>query len=150
MNPFFAPITKRWEAGEFHDRLSAYVLSWRNHLSSDYVVVRAADQAATDQRAEDLYELLMDEEFRRRRKELGMSGLRADLRIGREYFSGARPDLLRFLQLLFLEQGMGDSPEKLAAHKANCTAYEEFLQIDLLPEERPYRGGREARPRQIQ
>jgi hypothetical protein len=144
MNPFFAPITKRWETGEFHDRLDAYVLSWRDHLSSDYVVVRAADQAAAHQRTEDLYELLMDEEFRRRRRELGTSGLRADLRVGREYFSGGQPDLLRFLQLLFLEQGAGDSPGTLAAHKANCAAYEEFLQIDLLPEERPYRGLRRA------
>ena len=145
MNPFFAPIANRWEAGEFQDRLSAYVLGWRDHLSSDYVVTRAADQAAADQRADDLYELLMNEEFRRRRKELGARGLRSDLRIGREHFSGGRPDLLRFLQLLFLEQGMGDTPARTsAAHKANCAAYEDFLQIDLLPEERPYRGLRRA------
>ena len=144
MNPFFAPIARRWETGEFHDKLDTYVLSWRDHLSSDYVVSRTAAQAAARQKTEFLYELLMSEEFRRRRKERGVSGLRADLRVGREYFSGEQPDLLRFLQLLLLEQGMGDSPEKLAAHEANCAAYEEFLQIDLLPEERPHRGLRRS------
>src|ERR1051326_7469385 len=126
--------------GEFRHRFREYCRNWKK-FREPVAFIHVVRHAAEDGRGDDLYQVLVDEEFRVERQALfGINELRSDLHIGREYFSSRSPDLLRYMQITFLEQATSDDPEIVIAHQRNCKGFEEFLQLDQLPEERLNRG----------
>ena len=129
-------ILREYHAGKYLAKLKAHTRAWRRH-PTPYVLANVVQNAAEDDRAEELYEVLLDDEFREiRQSRFGINDLRSDLQIGRDYFSAKRPDLIRYMQFIFLEQLTEDDPESLRAHQRHCQGMADFLQLDCLPTER--------------
>jgi hypothetical protein len=140
MSSLRSEVIKRSDAGEFRQRFREYCRNWKK-FRTPLAIGHVVGHAAEDGRGDDLYEVLFDEEFRTERQALfGVNELRSDLHIGRDYFSSCSPDLLRYMQITFLEQAASDDPEIVSAHRRNCKGFEEFLQLDRLPEERLNQG----------
>ncbi len=121
-------------------RFREYCQSWKSHQRRTAVenVVRLALE---DNRDDDLYEVLLDEDYRALRRSMsGAATLRADLEKGRRYFSSQRPDLLRYMQIAFAEQAADDDMSSLASHRQNCREFADFLQLDRLSAELPDTG----------
>ena len=84
--------------GRFRTILEEYCRHWRQN-PTHYVIDNAAVHLIKASDTANLYELLSDDQFRLRKKELfGINALRSDLQKGRFYFSGENPDLLRWSQ----------------------------------------------------
>ncbi|MEU9658726.1 hypothetical protein [Streptomyces chartreusis] len=130
-------IVERCNGGEFRERLRQYCLSWKR-FRTPYSLANVIRQAVEDDRADDLYNTLLDEEFRKLRTSLfGLNELRSDLYVGRDYFSRCRPDLVRYLQIMFAEPASAtDERDFLRYHQRNCEEFAEFLQLDVMPHER--------------
>ena len=91
-------------AGEFRSRLATYCGKWRNY-PTQYVLANAVRLFAETGRANELFDTLTHEEFRDlRRMRFGTNPLREDLRLGLDFFGRQQLDLLRYVQILFLER----------------------------------------------
>jgi hypothetical protein len=129
-------VIERWKGEEFRVRLREYSKAWKQ-FRTPYTVANVVRDAAEGDRADDLYEVLIDEDFHSlRQSQFGLNELRADLHIGRDYFSGRRPDVLRYMQIIFLEQVSADNSEFLSMHRRHCQGFADFMQLDRLPAER--------------
>lgn len=107
---------------------------WKQ-IRTPYSVTHAVSNAAEDDLGQDLHATLVDEDFRVLRQQLsGLDGLREDIHTGLEFFAGRQPDLLKYLQVMFLEPAADQ--EFLTAHQQHCRGFADFLQLDLLPHER--------------
>lgn len=129
-------VTDPVKYSESRRRFREYCQSWKSHRMRTAVenVIRLALE---DDRADDLYEVLLDEDYRALRQSIsGTAALRADLEAGREYFSSRQPDLLRYMQIAFAGQETADSKQSLDGHRRNCQGFADFLQLDRLPSER--------------
>jgi hypothetical protein len=124
------------ESGEFRARLRRYCWDWKRHPTA-YALANAVRYAADNDQAEKLYDILLDEDFRELRGSgSGANDLRDDLETGRDFFSGRRPDLLRYLRIVSLEQETASEDEDLALQRLHCRSFADFLQLDRLPAER--------------
>lgn len=124
------------ESGEFLAQLKEHCRGWKRHRTP-FAVGNVVRHDAEDDRADELYEVLLDADFRElRQAQFSLNELRADLQIGRDFFSHKRPDLLRYMQIVFLEQGAVEDPNSLRLHERHCKSFADFLQLDRLPSER--------------
>jgi hypothetical protein len=129
-------IIERTEAGEFHRRFREYCLAWKR-FRTPRAFASVVRHAVEDGRGDDLYEVILDEDFRSERQaKFGINALRTDLHIARNFFSEGQPDLLRYMQVTFLEQTASDDPEIILGHRLHCQGFSDFLQLDWLPGER--------------
>ncbi|MFD8754931.1 hypothetical protein ACFV0O_28700 [Kitasatospora sp. NPDC059577] len=132
----FAYIRQRKLSGGIDRSRAQLARRWRE-CPTEYTVSHAIEQAALEQCGDGLLADILDGEFRRLRREwTGVNGLRADLYAARTYFLTQEPDLIRYLQVLFLEQRPPGSPESRSVQEQHCRAYADFLQLDRLPQER--------------
>ncbi|MGZ9931420.1 hypothetical protein ACXNSR_16190 [Streptomyces sp. NC-S4] len=123
-------------SGRCDRRLAQHAGHWREKPGV-YNLSNAIGQAKAEGRGSDLLATILDEEFRRLRLQwTGVEGRQADLYAAREYFREREPDLIRYLQVLFLEQRPFGTPVSRSAQEQHCRAYAEFLQLDRLPHER--------------
>ncbi|MFF1918469.1 hypothetical protein ACFVYE_44565 [Streptomyces sp. NPDC058239] len=123
-------------SGRTRADLSAHVRNWRQYPTL-YTIENAIRLAADEGRGDDLHDTILDEEFRRlRQRVFGVNALRADLHIARTYSLMRRPDLVRYVQVLLLEQRPFGTPESTHVQQQHCRELAEFLQIDRLPHER--------------
>ncbi|MFJ4584914.1 hypothetical protein [Streptomyces echinatus] len=123
-------------SGRARAGLSALVRNWRE-CPTPYTVENAIRLAGEEGRGDDLHNTILDEEFRSlRRRMFGVNALRADLHLARTYSLTRRPDLLRYVQVLLLQQRPFGTPESVLAQQRHCREFAEFLQIDRLPHER--------------
>ncbi|MFD7489860.1 hypothetical protein [Streptomyces mirabilis] len=123
-------------SGRTRADLSAHVRNWRQ-CPTPYTIENAIRLAAAEGRGDDLHDTILDEEFRRlRQRVFGVNALRADLHIARTYSLMRRPDLVRYVQVLLLEQRPFGTPESMHVQQQHCQEFAEFLQIDRLPHER--------------
>ncbi|MER7693208.1 hypothetical protein [Streptomyces sp. NPDC097610] len=123
-------------SGRTRAGLLAHVRNWRQ-CPTPYTVENAIRLAAEEGLGDDLHDTILDEEFRRLRQRMfGVNALRADLHIARTYSLMRRPDLIRYVQILLLEQRPFGTPESVHAQQQHCHEFAEFLQIDRLPYER--------------
>ncbi|MFC5216607.1 hypothetical protein [Streptomyces coerulescens] len=123
-------------SGRTRADLSAHVRNWRQ-CPTPYTIENAIRLAAQEGRGDDLHDTVLDEEFRRTRQRLfGVNALRADLHIARTYSLMRRPDLVRYVQVLLLEQRPFGTPESTHVQQQHCREFAEFLQLDRLPHER--------------
>ncbi|MFE5482294.1 hypothetical protein [Streptomyces sp. NPDC056527] len=115
--------------------LAAHARNWRQ-CSTPYTIENAVRLAADEDRSDDLHATVLDERFRQLRSDLfGINALRGDLHVARSYFLTRRPDFLRYVQVLLLEQHPFGTPESALAQE-HCREYADFLQLDRLPHER--------------
>ena len=129
-------IIERTETGEFRRRFREYCLAWKR-FRTPRTFASVVRHAVEDGRGDDLYEVILDEDFRAERQaKFGINSLRADLYVARKFFSEDQPDLLRYMQVTFLEQMASDDPETIHRHRVHCQGFSDFLQLDRLPEER--------------
>jgi hypothetical protein len=113
-------VTDPVKYSESRRRFREYCQSWKSHRMRTAVenVIRLALE---DDRADDLYEVLLDEDYRALRQSIsGTAALRADLEAGREYFSSRQPDLLRYMQIAFAGQETADSKQSLDGHRGTA------------------------------
>ncbi|MFG2639584.1 hypothetical protein ACGFYP_01155 [Streptomyces sp. NPDC048370] len=119
--------------------LAAHARNWRQ-CSTTYTLDRTVRLAADEDRPDDLHDTVLDEGFRHLRQSVsGVNALRADLHVARSYFLTRRPDFLRYVQVLLLEQRPFGTPESALAQE-HCREYADFLQLDRLPHERAATG----------
>lgn len=124
------------ETGVYFAKLEEHCLGWSRHPTR-YALGNVVRAAAAGGYSDELYAVLVDERFRSLRQSgFGINELRNDLEVGRRYFSSNSPDLLRYMQIVFLEQGSGRSSGAARTHEAHCRRFGDFLQLDCLPEER--------------
>jgi hypothetical protein len=129
-------IIERRENGHYSAQLTKHCLDWKQHPSR-YAVGNVVRIAVEGHHTNELYEVLLDKRFHSlRQSQFGVNELRADLEAGRRYFSSVRPDLLRYMQIVFLEQGSGGNPDVFRMHETHCQRFADFLQLDRLPNER--------------
>ncbi|MBY8846216.1 hypothetical protein [Streptomyces sp. SP2-10] len=123
-------------SGRARAGLSALVRNWRE-CPTPYTIENAIRLAVEKGRGDDLHDTILDEEFRNLRRHMfGVDALRADLHLARTYNLTRRPDLLRYVQVLLVEQRPFGTPESVLAQQQHCHELAEFLQIDRLPHER--------------
>ncbi|MEU0213276.1 hypothetical protein [Streptomyces canus] len=140
-------IVERAARGEFRSRLAAYYLSWKR-FRTPVAVGNVVAQTIRDELTDDLYETLTDEDFRLlRQSQWGVNALRTDLQAARDYFSRQQPDFLRYLRVLLLRQETADDPQFAQAHAQHCSEFADFLQLDVLCDERQNRGLHKVLPR---
>jgi hypothetical protein len=122
--------------GTFRSRLEADCLAWREHRSP-YAIANVVWHAAGAGLADGLYDALADGEFRDlRRSGFGVNALREDLQTGLDFFGHEdHLDLLRYIQVLFLEQRDADAAA-LDAHRRHCREFTDFMQLDVPPQDR--------------
>lgn len=129
-------VIRYYESGEARADLRAHERDWKRQPTS-YVLANVVGNAIAEDRADDLYEVLLDADFRALRlARFGLNDLREDLRAGRDYFSGRHPDLLRYIKITSVEEAASDDPESIRAHLRHCQSFADFLQLDRLPAER--------------
>jgi RNA polymerase Rpb1, domain 1/RNA polymerase Rpb2, domain 6 len=135
MASFGDEVAELWLSGAPRAQLRELCRDWKR-VRTPYSVTHAIVNAAEDGRGRELHEALLDDDFQDLRQQMsGADGLRDDIRAGLDYFSGREPDLLKYLQVMFLEQSRSDQG-LLAAHQQHCQGFADFLQLDLLPHER--------------
>ncbi|MGW1675218.1 hypothetical protein [Streptomyces sp. NPDC002324] len=148
MGDFLSEMRALWSSGELDAGLSALARDWRAD-PTDYSIGNAVRCAADENRGDDLLDTLLDPEFQRLRRlttgpvgrmDDGPNALGADLRIARDHFLKSSPDLVRYLQVVLVQQHPFARPGSMEAQRAHCQAYAEFLQLDLLPDERSAAG----------
>src|SRR5690349_15349537 len=111
------------ETGVYSAKLETHCLNWSRHPTR-YALANVVQVAAEGGRSGELYAVLSDERFRSlRQSQFGINELRSDLEAGRRYFSSTSPDLLRYMQIVFLEQGSGRSSDTARAHEAHCRRF---------------------------
>jgi hypothetical protein len=143
MAAFGEDVAEDYLGGDPRASLRELCRDWKQ-VRTPYSVTHVISNAAEDGRGRDLHETLLDEDFRALRQQLsGINGLREDIRAGLDYFSGRRPDVLKYIQLRFLEP-VAPGREFLAVHQQHCQGFTDFLQLDLLPHERRPVGLHEA------
>ncbi|SFG97928.1 hypothetical protein [Streptomyces mirabilis] len=109
---------------------------WKQN-PTDYGLSRTVLQAIEDDSAEEVYETLIDDEFRASKSQLfGIEELRRDIRAGLAYFSAHRPDLARYIHMILLEQAAAGDAEFMSAQRRSREGFANFLQLDALPDER--------------
>lgn len=143
MNSFFSDFSALWDSGTFEAGLARVARNWRK-APNDYAIENAVKVVEAEDRGDDLLDMVLNEEFRRLRQDtasptqhaIGVNALRVDLRIARDYFLKRSPDLLRYLQVVLVEQHLFTRRESVEAQQAHCRVYAEFLQLDRLPQER--------------
>src|SRR5690242_11190460 len=107
-------------SGRTRADLSAHVRNWRQ-CPTPYTIENAIRLAAAEGRGDDLHDTILDEEFRRlRQRVFGVNALRADLHIARTYSLMRRPDLVRYVQVLLLEQRPFGTPESMHVQQQHC------------------------------
>ena len=118
--------------GKFTAQLQAYCRAWRQYPTR-YVIGNAITHLADVLDRQALFATLSDAQFRRLKRELfGTNALRADLQQGIAFFTMKYPDLLRLIQVLFLEQRADlDESGPLRIHEHYCQEFSDFLQLDL-------------------
>ena len=132
MGQLLEEIGEGLRSGRYEAGLRALCYGWCDH-PSDYAVAHVIDYAVEEGNADVLFKTLSDPVFRRlKRERSGVNGLVADLRKGLAFFSQTRFDLLRYVQMLFLERwsSAADSTP-LDVHQAHCHEFTEFLQLDV-------------------
>ncbi|MFF0061401.1 hypothetical protein ACFYRC_07605 [Streptomyces sp. NPDC005279] len=116
--------------------LSEHVRNWR-HCRTPYTIDNAVRLAAAEGRGGDLHDAILDGVFRDLRQSMfDVNALRADLHVARSYFLKHEPDLLRYVQVLLLEQRPFGTPESVLTQQQHCREYADFLQLDRLVHER--------------
>jgi hypothetical protein len=137
MGTFIKSIAEGIHDGRFRTMLRDHCLQWRYNLTR-YAINNVVAHLADSRDDYELFETLSDNEFRSLKVErFGINAVGSDLQKGLEFFSVTQPDLLKFLQILFLEQRTsrldGDS---LAIHQKYCRDFAVFLQLDVPPGQR--------------
>ncbi|MFD3843706.1 hypothetical protein ACFWWC_47080 [Streptomyces sp. NPDC058642] len=114
-----------------HAQLAAHALQWRSNLS-DYAIRTAVQYAVEGDLADELHNILTDEQFRELRvARFGALALQDDLNRGLDYFSRVRPDQLRSIRLMFQPRSAERDDEYALLHRAHCQSFADFLQLDV-------------------
>ncbi|HEU5383574.1 MAG TPA: hypothetical protein VFV38_49870, partial [Ktedonobacteraceae bacterium] len=138
MNPFLGSIIEGLEDETFISMLQSYCQHWREH-PTQYALEFAVSHAIESDQQQLVYEPLADPDFRElRRTGFGVDALRADILRATDYFFTKKQNLLRYYQLLFLEQQISLFPRHHGSAKDQnyCQAYLQFLQLNESPEKR--------------
>ncbi|WP_405827451.1 hypothetical protein [Streptomyces sp. NBC_00105] len=143
MGDFLADVLARLNSGRVDVDLSDLTRDWRAD-PSDYSIGNAVRCAADENRGDDLIDTLLDPQFQQLRQLAvgpaghveGVNALGGDLRIARDHFLKNSPDLLRYLQVVLVQQHPFANSGSVEAQRARCRGYAEFLQLDRLPHER--------------
>jgi hypothetical protein len=119
------------EKGTYRSALVEDALRWRTHRS-DYALSTVVGYAVQDDLADAVHATLTDDEFRELRlSRFGAAALHEDLNAATEYFSRTRPDLLRYIRLLFQQRSAERGDDHAVRHRAHCRAFADFLQLDV-------------------
>ncbi|MFJ2967626.1 hypothetical protein ACIPIC_35755 [Streptomyces collinus] len=117
--------------GTYRRQLAEDARQWRSHRS-DYALSTVVRYTVEDDLADEVHEVLTDEQFRELRlARFGVLALRDDLDLGLEYFSRARPDLLRYSRLLFRQRSVERDDAYASLHRRHCQGFADFLQLDV-------------------
>ncbi|MFB6835788.1 hypothetical protein [Streptomyces sp. NPDC056361] len=117
--------------GTYRKQLAEDARQWRAHRS-DYALSTVVRYTAEDDLADEVHDVLTDEQFRELRlARFGVLALRDDLDVGLEYFSRARPDLLRYTRLLFRRRSAERDDTYASLHRRHCQGFADFLQLDV-------------------
>ncbi|MGW6523972.1 hypothetical protein [Streptomyces sp. NPDC054962] len=117
--------------GTYRKQLAEDARQWRSHRS-DYALSTVVRYTVEDDLADEVHEVLTDEQFRELRlARFGVLALRDDLDLGLEYFSQARPDLLRYARLLFRQRSAERDDAYASLHRRHCQGFADFLQLDV-------------------
>ncbi|HKR58743.1 MAG TPA: hypothetical protein VJS64_03335, partial [Pyrinomonadaceae bacterium] len=129
---FAKNITTGIRDGRFKMILKEYCLQWRNN-PTPYVINNVIAHLTNSQDDYELFETLIDNDFRSLRIEgFGINAFNSDIRQGLNYFSNVRPNLLRYIRILFLDRhDKLNNNETLLIHKNYCKDFADFLQLDV-------------------
>jgi hypothetical protein len=130
-------IVSRLSDGRFATMLKEYCLRWQS-IPSTYAIENVVAHLSEEDDPAALFKTLTDSDFRLLKKsELGVNALRSDLQKGLSYFSGTHPNLLCYLQVLFLEhRDDADAAGSLSVRERYCQEFSSFLQLDAPPARR--------------
>lgn len=131
MNGFSGSIVTEFKTNKYKDGLVKYCLEWDKH-HSEYAIKYVIDHLVEQNDRINLFNVLTNIKFRQLKKQkLGINVLLADLQKGLSFFM-KNPDLIRYIQLLFLEQHITPSNITFyAKHQKYCKEYSNFLQLNV-------------------
>lgn len=137
METLVKQISQDLITGRFKLRLKEYCLRWRS-VKSAYVTENVISHLFDQNDSRNLFNVLTDPDFRKLKKQdFGINALRHDLQKGLSYFSRVQPNVLSYIQLLFLEQRTEpEIADEIKFSQGNCQEYSTFLQLDLPPNRR--------------
>ena len=122
--------------GSFRAALIAHAFQWRMNQSS-YQVSSVVRYAVEEDLADEVHNILTDEQFRGLRLALhGAPALRNDLQSGMEYFGKNRPDFLRYIRVMSQQRSAERDDAYARLHRRHCQAFGDFLQLDTPAHER--------------
>lgn len=131
MPSFRERIAEGIAQGTYRAQLAEDARRWRSHRS-DYALSTVVRYTVEDDLADEVHKVLTDEQFRELRlARFGVLALRDDLDLGLEYFSQARPDLLRYARLLFRQRSAERDDTYASLHRRHCQGFADFLQLDV-------------------
>jgi len=117
--------------GTYRRQLAEDARQWRSHRS-DYALSTVVRYSVEDDLADEVHDVLTDEQFRELRlARFGVLALRDDIDLGLEYFSRDRPDLLRYARLLFRQRSAERDDAYAPLHRRHCQGFADFLQLDV-------------------
>ncbi|MGW3915015.1 hypothetical protein ACWEBX_26320 [Streptomyces sp. NPDC005070] len=131
MPSFRERIAEGIAQGTYRKELAEDARQWRSHRS-DYALSTVVRYTVEDDLADEVHEVLTDAQFRELRlARFGVLALRDDLDLGLEYFSQARPDLLRYARLLLRQRSAERDDTYASLHQRHCQGFADFLQLDV-------------------
>jgi hypothetical protein len=104
---------------------------WREN-SSQYFIDYAVTHFIDGLDAQNLFDTLSDPYFRQLKREYsGLNSLRSDLQKGLEFFSTNYPNIIRYLQIFFLQARVDiENSKEIDIHQEYCKEFSDFLQLD--------------------
>ena len=132
MGRFVDEVITGLRQGKFESILRKKCQEWRKN-PTQYVIDYAVTHFIDDFDAQNLFDILTDPYFHQLKKEYsGLNSLRADLQKGIDFFSTKRPNIIRYIQLLFLKVNPNiDNHGKNNLHQEYCQEFSDFLQLDI-------------------
>jgi hypothetical protein len=141
MSELAQAISAGLRSGRYRDVFHDYCLTWRVQ-PTQYVLQNICHHLADSLDGGELFLVLTDAAFRRRKsRQLGPDAVRADLGIGLDFFSRREPDLLRYVQLLSIQQADKRNRKSVrSSTRRNCVDYLRFFQLDVPAHQRRHVG----------